>query len=199
MCSWQEAFICIKGKNHCHAAAGHPWCCYAPAELLTHWQHTCNSIKNQNWFHSTTTHRTSTDDIYIYGKQTLYDGVIESSNRKVGSPKKICKHIYEIAEEKTPQQHNNESGHKPHECCCSQGVRTLNPKPFLIAVTNLPCLPHWLHQFLVMAVGGVDKYIYNSLPTILGEHITQPNCTTELLLHFWNQQEEEENSVMMLP
>jgi hypothetical protein len=49
--------------------------------LTTHLQ----QHKNQNWFHSTTTHRTSTDDIYIYGKQTLYDGVIESSNRKVGT------------------------------------------------------------------------------------------------------------------
>ncbi len=46
----KQCVLCINGKNHCHAGAGHPWCGYAPVELLTHWQHTCNSIKTKIGF-----------------------------------------------------------------------------------------------------------------------------------------------------
>jgi hypothetical protein len=69
--------------------------------------------------------------MYIYGKQTLYDGVIESSNRKVGTlhpPKTFARISMRLQRKKLHSNTINESGHKPHECCCSQSVRTLNPK-----------------------------------------------------------------------
>ncbi len=85
--------------------------------------------------------------------------------------------------------------------CQNPEPQTLNP--FFTFILNssykLTMSPPLTSSAPGDAVGGVDKYIYNSLPTILGKHITQANYTTELLLHFWNQQEEEENSVMMLP